>query len=96
MQDIQRLMGAIVFSGRPGGWLPPQYGALLAADAAWAAAEAEFIKQACSLLGQVRRPTRGRWGCWVYTHPIADGLHLPPPPTHTHTAPLIPPHTPSH
>jgi hypothetical protein len=59
MSEIQRFMGCIVFAGRPANAVPPQYASLLSPDAAWAALEAEFTKQACSLLGQV-----GRWeGC---------------------------------
>jgi hypothetical protein len=52
MADIQRHMACILFAGRPASVVPPQYAALLASGPKWAAAEAEFTKQACSLLGQ--------------------------------------------
>lgn len=60
MPEIQRYMGCIVFAGRPISCLPPQYASLLSADAGWAAVEAEFTKQACSLMGQVRRARAAR------------------------------------
>ncbi|KAG1666178.1 hypothetical protein FOA52_012025 [Chlamydomonas sp. UWO 241] len=49
MRDIQRLMGCLVYYGRP--LAARQYGDLLSPDA-WDDAEAEFTRQACSLMGQ--------------------------------------------
>jgi hypothetical protein len=51
MRDIQRLMGCLLFSDRDPGDTP--YADLLS-PTRWEEVAQEFVRQACSLMGQVR------------------------------------------